>query len=192
MFLKSLYSFSFIAFSLVASASADSIFQIRYSGEDNTGFTILYDATNPPANNVVTGNGTVAPFESIFIGPSAISPALFGPSGGQFQASADIIVGVGATEIQFFLTENGAIINQSAGVIFSPILGVVLPGQTSTETANQVILPEQNPPEIGIATLTVTNVSPEPAAFGLVSMAGLGLVIWGIKRVCHASRPWQR
>jgi hypothetical protein len=167
---------------LAAGCHAAAIYEITYLGDGGAGegFTAKFVAGQPAF--LTTFDGSFGNFNRVVAGDG--NPAHYAMQSDVtyglpyfYYAFATIGLGPNQTEISFeFGTKNGPIIEDRA--LFNFSLDSITEGVTETiDGAYTGALGQEGPP-----VLTIANVAPEPATLGLLGMAGLAMLGYGVIR----------
>ncbi len=160
---------------LTASCRADAIYRLVYLNGIGDGFTVIQDSTSPTLS-LSTGNGSYGNFNTVTVGGHPADPSSLAAPGqatsSSFYARATITLGAEQTQFEY---GNGAGPFFSDFTVFEYSLNSITPGLTYTFIGSQL----NHNGSGGVPSLTVTNLTPEPAAFSLV---GVGLVGFALLR----------
>ncbi|HLJ14984.1 MAG TPA: PEP-CTERM sorting domain-containing protein [Bryobacteraceae bacterium] len=166
---------------LGASCRASGIYRLVYLNGIGDGFTVVQNSANPTLM-FSTANESYGSFNIVTVGGNPADPTSLAAPGqatsSTFFALATITLGAEQTQFEY---GNGTGPFFSDFTVFEYSLNSIAPGSTFTFLGSQIDPKGSR----GVPTLTVTNLTPEPAGLSLV---GAGLVAFALLR----RKRWDR
>ena len=158
---------------LAASCRAESVYQLVYLNGIGDGFTVIQNLADPTLS-LSTGNGSYGNFDTVTVAGHPAAPSSLAAPGQATSTTffSDATISTGAEQTQFQYG-NGAGPFFSDFSVFEYNLPSILPGTSFTFLGSQL----NADGSAGTPTLTVTNLTPEPAALPLASLGLAGFVL---------------